>query len=160
MVDSDRLRSIVAMDPQLCHRFLGVFSSDTFPEIIKDDHFLILNSAPSNENGEHWLLLAQKDRFLFFYDSFGRDMGSAFPHIYERVRLQGRTTSLMQIFPCSGYEQPMDSIACGLYCVFVAHFIYAISESSFPLFATEDDILQFAATNFNFCMVKYLNNHS
>ena len=54
--------------------FLGVFSSDEFPKKIKNNQLFIINTEPSNQKGLHWVAFFKKNKRLFGYDTFNRDV--------------------------------------------------------------------------------------
>ena len=135
--------------------------------------FQIINTSPFQEIGEHWLLLARKDNgLLIFYDSFSRPLEKEFPFLYNTLKFLYNIsqTHFAQFFPTKTLEQSKNTSLCGLYCIFVAHFIYASKSSnskqsggstllSMLTYATEDDVLRFANDNFgkNFARkIKYL----
>ena len=47
------------------------YSSDTVPQLTKYS-FAIINSSPSNDSGEHWIMIARLDKSYYFADSLGR----------------------------------------------------------------------------------------
>ena len=47
------------------------YPSDNVPRLTKYS-FAIVNSAPSNDRGEHWIMIARLDKTYFFADSLGR----------------------------------------------------------------------------------------
>ena len=50
---------------------MGSHPSDKVPQLTKH-YFAIINSAPSNDRGEHWTLTARVDKIYYFADSMGR----------------------------------------------------------------------------------------
>ena len=44
---------------------MGSFPSDTKPQLTKYS-FAIINSAPSNDRGEHWIMIARLDKSYYF----------------------------------------------------------------------------------------------
>ena len=50
---------------------MGSYSSDKVPQLTKYS-FAIVNSAPSNDRGEHWITIARLDKTYYFADSLGR----------------------------------------------------------------------------------------
>ena len=147
MVDNFTLGRLISKDPELSYRFLGCFAADSFPYDLSDETFFILNTAPRNSPGEHWLMVAKKQQTIYFYDSFGRKAELEFADIINKIR-KSKCRVFVQIYPSRGFEQPLTSSACSLYCLFVAHFLFK-NNHNFPRWATEEDILQFAASNFN-----------
>ena len=50
---------------------MGSYPSDEVPQLTKYS-FAIVNSAPSNDRGEHWIMMARLDKTYYFADSLGR----------------------------------------------------------------------------------------
>ena len=46
----------------------GSYPSDTVPQVLKYS-FVIINSAPSNDRGEHWIMIARLDKIYYLADS-------------------------------------------------------------------------------------------
>ena len=146
MADANTIDKIIALDPCLKYKYKGCFSCDNFPSSGYNNSFSIINTAPKNHQGEHWVLIAGKRGQVVFYDSFGRHFPTYFPNIFQRVDAGDK--QLVQLFPTASFVQHPDSYLCGIYCVFVAHHIYNRSLASFPHFATEEDIINFWTNNF------------
>ena len=51
-------------------RYLGSFPSDNVPNL-DNDTFAIINTQPSNMQGEHWIMIAKFRHELYFADSLG-----------------------------------------------------------------------------------------
>ena len=54
--------------------FLGAFPYDKLPEIAVADFSIVVNTAPSNQAGTHWLALLYKSKKWYFLDSYGRTL--------------------------------------------------------------------------------------
>lgn len=160
MVDNIQLTDLINKDPLLKFKFRGCYSSDTFPNL-SGNEFVIVNTDPYDQPGEHWLLIASKQDTILLYDSFGRDFQQYFGSIYNKVKMWTKTSNqtIYQYKPSATLVQPSESQFCGIYCIFVAHFYYRTKKSlksrdrtlefcSFPAYATEDDILRFLTANF------------
>ena len=50
---------------------MGSYPSDTVPQLTKNS-FAIINSAPSNDRGEQWIMIARLDKSYYFADYLGR----------------------------------------------------------------------------------------
>ena len=50
---------------------MGSYPSDKVPQLTKYS-FAIINSAPSNDRGEHWIIIARLEKTYDFADSFGQ----------------------------------------------------------------------------------------
>jgi hypothetical protein len=93
-------------------QFLGVFSSDTLPSVIrKRPALLVCNTDPSDRSGEHWICIyIDENRHGEFFDSFGRSAGMPFNN-YMNTHCIHWTYNSTQL-------QSIISTYCGHYCVF------------------------------------------
>ena len=73
--------------PELRFKYMGSYHSDTVPQLTKYS-FAIINSAPINDIGEHWIMIARLDKSYYFADSFGRKR-STYPFLTEKVSTNG-----------------------------------------------------------------------
>ena len=55
----------------LKYRYRGSFPSDYVPTL-DNDTFVIINTQPSNMQGEHWIMFANSCQKMYFADSLGR----------------------------------------------------------------------------------------
>ena len=53
--------------------FIGVFSSDTVPNLTRNNMCCLVNTDSSRQSGTHWCALYQLNNKTYFFDSFGRD---------------------------------------------------------------------------------------
>ena len=56
-MDTFSFLQIIERIPELRFKYMGSYPSDTVPQLTKDS-FAIINSAPSNDRGEHWIMIA------------------------------------------------------------------------------------------------------
>ena len=63
---------------------MGSYPSDTVPQLTKYS-FAIINSAPSNDRGEHWIMIARLNKSYYFADSLGRKR-STYPFLTKKFR--------------------------------------------------------------------------
>ena len=70
-MDNFSLLQIIERIPELRFKYMGSYFSDTVPQLTKYS-FAIINSAPSNDRGEHWIMIARPDKSYYFADSLGR----------------------------------------------------------------------------------------
>ena len=70
--------------PLLKYRYRGSFPSDYVPTL-DNDTFAIINTQPSNMQGEHWILIAKSRHKLYFADSLGRKKYSFLKQNYEQM---------------------------------------------------------------------------
>ena len=52
--------------------YLGIFPSDFVPNL-DNDTFAIINVQPSKKQGEHWIMIANSCKILYFAASLGRE---------------------------------------------------------------------------------------
>ena len=69
-MDIFALRQIIKRIPPFKFRYLGSFPSDHVPTL-DNDTFAIINTQPSNMQGEHWIMIANFRHELYFADSLG-----------------------------------------------------------------------------------------
>ena len=70
-MDNFALQQIINRIPLLKFRYVGSFPSDYVPTL-DNDTFAIINTQPSNIQGEHWIMIANFQHELYFADSLGR----------------------------------------------------------------------------------------
>ena len=57
--------------PELRLKYMGSYHSDKVPQLTKFS-FAIVNSAPSKDGAEHWIMIARMDENYYFVDSLDR----------------------------------------------------------------------------------------
>ena len=75
---------IIERIPELRFKYMGSYPSDTVPQLTKYS-FAIINSAPSNDRGEHWIMIARLDKSYYCADSLGRKR-STYPFLSKKFR--------------------------------------------------------------------------
>ena len=70
-IDNFALQQIISRIFPLKFRYLGSFPADHVPTL-DNDTFAIINTQPSNMQGEHWIKIANSRHELYFADSLGR----------------------------------------------------------------------------------------
>ena len=83
-MDNFSLLQIIEKIPELKFKYIGSYPSDTVPKLTKYC-FAIINSAPSNDRGEHWIMIAGLDKSYNFADSLGRKR-SIYPFLTKKFR--------------------------------------------------------------------------
>ena len=109
--------------------FLGAFAYDEAPEDLPDGSWsMVVNTAPSTDEGEHWIAVIHKDGVTYFMDSYGRQLNrreatfkTAFVEKMERI-VRGRLICNPKLI------QQLTSNSCGYYAVY---FIERLSVDSF-----------------------------
>ena len=70
-MDNTSLRQIIERIPELKYRYIGSFPADCVPRL-PTFSFAIINTSPSSEAGEHWILIARLNRTYYSADSLAR----------------------------------------------------------------------------------------
>lgn len=130
-MDNEALRQLIVKIPVLKFKYLGSFAADQVPWPLPKNKFIIVNTEPSSETGQHWVLLANKDGKIYYGDSLGQPL-----HDYKAIKLDYDTT--IRLVP----EKVQHSQGlCGLYCIFIACRLYQGLHLDF--FLNDFYILQF-----------------
>ena len=108
------LQQIINRIQLLKYRYGGSFPSDYVPTL-DNDTFAIINTQPSNMQGEHWIKIANSCQKLYFADSLGRKKYSFLKQQYE------------QMMPKPLQSHPS---VCGFYTIYAAfhHFKFQQAE--------------------------------
>ena len=107
-MDNFALQQIINRIPLLKFRYLGSFPSDYVPTL-DIDTFAIINTQPSNMQGEHWIMVANSRQKLYFADSLGRKKYSFLKQQYEQMMPE-----LLQSHPS----------VCGFYTMYAAFHLF------------------------------------
>ena len=83
-LDNVSLQEIINRIQLLKYRYRGSFPSDYVPTL-DNGPFAIINTQPSNMQGEHWIMIANSSQRLYFADSLGRKKYSFFKQQYEQM---------------------------------------------------------------------------
>ena len=70
-MDNVSLQEIINRIPILKYWYRGSFPSD-YVTTLDNCTFAIINTQPSNMQGEHWMMVADSCQKLYFADSLGR----------------------------------------------------------------------------------------
>ena len=107
-MDKVSLQQIINRIPLLKYRYSGSFPSDYVPTL-DNDTFAIVNTQPSNMQGEHWIIIANFRQNLYFADSFGCKKYSFLKQQYE------------QMMPDPLQSHPS---VCGFYTIYAAFHLF------------------------------------
>ena len=107
-MDNFALQQIINRIPLLKFRYLGSFPSDYVPTL-DNDTFAIINTQPSNMQGEHWIMIANFRHELYFADSFGCKGYSFLKQHYK------------QMMPAPLQSHPS---VCGFYTIYAAFHLF------------------------------------
>lgn len=155
-MDNAEIYKILNHSSVLKHRFVGSFPANVFP-YLEPGRFQIINTANTNHPGEHWLLLARQrgnTSDLLFYDSFSRPLQQRFPNIYKRILslYLFKGIKLKQFYPPSTFVQDVSTTLCGLYCIFIAYYVFTgdvtLTQLFITTYLTVEDMLRFFNANF------------
>ena len=83
-MDNFSLQQIVNRIPLLKFRYRGSFPSDYVPTL-DNDTFALINTQPSNMQGEQWKMIANFCQKLYFADSLARKKYSFLKQQYEQM---------------------------------------------------------------------------
>ena len=105
-IDNVYLQQKINPIPLLQYRYLGSFPSDFVP-ILPNETFAIINTKPSNMQGEHWTMIANFRRKLYFSHCLGRP--SFLKQQYKQMM-----------------QQPLqpDPGVCGFYKIYAAFHLF------------------------------------
>ena len=103
-MDNFALQQNINCIPQPKFRYLGSFPSDYVP-ILDNGTFAIINTQPSNMQGEHWIMIANFRHELYFADSIGRNGYCFLKQHYK------------QMMPAPLQSHPS---VCGFYTIYAA----------------------------------------
>ena len=106
--DNVSLQQIVNRIPLLKYRYRGSCPSDYVPTL-DNDTFAIINTQPSNIQGEHWIMIANCRQKLYSAESLGRKKYSSFKQQYEQM-----ITKPLQSHPS----------VCGSYTIYAAFHLF------------------------------------
>ena len=102
------LQQIINGISLLKYRYRGSFPSDFVPAL-DHDTFAIINTQPSNMQGEHWIKIANSCQKMCFADSLGREKYSFLLQQHER-----RMPDPLQYHPS----------VCGFYTIYAAFYLF------------------------------------
>ena len=107
-MDIFALQQIINRIPLLKFRYFGSFPSDYVPTL-DNDTFAIINTQPSNMQGEHWIMIAKFQHELCVADSLGCKKYSFLKQHYK------------QNIPAPLQSHPS---VCGFYTIYAAFHLF------------------------------------
>ena len=107
-MDNLALQQIINRNPLLKFWYLGSFPSDYVPTL-DNDTFAIINTQPSNMEGEHWIMIANFRHELYFADFFGCKGYSFLKQHYKQMM-----PALLQSHPS----------VCGFFTIYAAFHLF------------------------------------
>ena len=112
-MDNFALQQIINRIPLLKFRSLGSFPSDYVPTL-DNDTFGIINTQPSNIQGEHWIMIANFQHEMYFADSVG----------YKRYSFLNNNQHYKQMLPAPLQSHPS---VCGFFTIYGAFHLFTRS---------------------------------
>ena len=112
-MDNIALQQIINRIPLLKFRYLGSFPSDYVPTL-DNDTFAIINTQPSNMQGEHWIMIANFRHELYFADSLGCKGYSFLNNQHYK-----------QMMPAPLQSHPS---VCGFYTIYAAFHLFKFGQ--------------------------------
>ena len=124
-MDEDEINNLVQACTLLwCskYKFCGVFAADIFSLELSQNTFIIVKVSSSDSIGTHWTLLCRKNRSYIFADPLGQKLTS-YKSLYNR--LASAALYIQSVYELLRNQpiQTQNSILCGLFCIYVAHYI-------------------------------------
>ena len=82
----------------------------------------------SDSVGEHWILLAKinSDEAIYYADPFGFPT-ETYKNVYKRIKYYACVNVMTHQL------QSINSELCGLYCIYIAHFIFNNKYNHIPI---------------------------
>ena len=108
-MDNFAPQQIISRIPLLKFRYLGSFPSDYVPTL-DNDTFAIINTQPSNMQGEHWTMIANFRQELYFADSLGCKGYSLFNNQHYKQKMPAPLQSHPSV--------------CGFYTIYAAFHLF------------------------------------
>ena len=112
-MDNFALQQDINRIPLLKFRCLGSFPSDYVPTL-DNDTFAIINTQPSNMQGEYWITIANFKHELYFADFLGRKGYSFFNNQHYKQMMP----ALLQSHPS----------VCGFYTIYAAFQLFKFQQ--------------------------------
>ena len=106
------LQQIINRILPLKFRYLGSFPSDHVPTL-DNDTFAVINTQPSNMQGEHWIMIANCRHESYFADSLGCKVYSFLKQHYKRM------------MPAPLQSHPS---VCGFYTIYAAFHLFKFQQ--------------------------------
>ena len=127
-MDEQQIFNIVSKCKHLKYKFSGIYAADNFPVDFSKNTFIIVNTSNSDSVGEHWILLAKQnsDEAICYADPFGFPT-ETYKNLYKRIKYYACVNVMTHQL------QSINSELCGLYCIYIAHFIFNNKYNHIPI---------------------------
>lgn len=108
-MNSKELTKYIHSDGNIKRCFSGIYASDNLPQVLEVDKFIIMNTAPANHPGLHWIVIYRYDSYtLEVFDSLGCNMNFIKQNVPYKDSIVDYNDSQLQ---------SQDSTTCGLFCL-------------------------------------------
>ena len=137
MIDELQLGTLINKCKHMKYKFADVYAADNFPFNLKNDNFITVNSDKSSQMRTHWLLLCNRNNEYLFADPLGLPLNN-----YSQVRDRLSLADLGVTDIIQAPLQNFDSNLCGLYCIYLALYIFG---AHFPIipYVSEQELMRF-----------------
>ena len=127
-MDEQQIFNIVSKCKHLKYKFSGIYAADNYPVDFSKNTFIIVNTSNSDSVGELWIVLAKinSDEAIYYTDSFGFPT-ETYKNVYERIKYYACINVMTHQL------QSINSELCGLYCIYIAHFIFSNKYNHIPI---------------------------
>lgn len=141
-MDEVYLSTLINKIPRLKYKFGGIFPADKFPVMLPSNTFVIVNSENSTSSGQHWMVWSRIKDVYVFADPLALDIYIHYPNISQRILTTGSLMKIEQILNSGPPLQSQGSNLCGLYCIYIAHFLFSGYYSNI-FYISETELLRF-----------------
>ena len=129
-MDEDQIHLQVKKCKHLKFKFRGVYAADNYPLNLQTNTFIIINASRSNSIGTHWVVLAIRFAYpiIYFADPLALPL-TTYKEIFNRLQQCEDLEIMMDIMEqrrdIQSPLQSSDSQLCGLFCIYIVHYIYS-----------------------------------
>ena len=122
-MDTFSLLQSIERIPELRFKYMGSYPSDEVPQLTKYS-FAIVNSAPSNDRGEHWILIARLDKTFYFAETLGR----------KRTACSFLTKKYRLVVSRKLQKTSKADNLCGFYAIYSAFLLFKFYQTKLKIF--------------------------
>ena len=116
-IDKVHLLLLINSCKHMKYNFAGVYAED-FPLLLVENIFLVVNSNKANRERTYWVVLCDSHSDYFFADALGLPAH----HYNISGQLSRSALGIKEVIDQPPQEQT--SWNCGLYCFYVAHYVF------------------------------------
>ena len=136
MIDELHLLLLISRCKNLENKFAHVHAGDNFPLLLEENNFIIVNSDRADSEGAHWFVLCNKHGDFSFADPLGLP-AHYYNYIYHQLSLVD-----WAIRDCWSTTAGTNQKNCGLYFVYIAHYVFSSYFPSIP-FIHQSELMRF-----------------